>query len=239
MADLEFRFTIDALPDGQAVTADELERLLLANLEESGGTSQQALWDLAILYSRTHRHAEAIACMSKLTDLVGDADDRAHCVLAMGQLHEQIGDFASAARFYRLALEVATPASSSWYWIHNNLGYSLNQLGQYEESERYLRAAIEIDPERANAFKNLGLALLGQNLDSQAAEYFVRATQANAADPRSLAHLEEVVAQNPALLLDPELRRKLEACRVAVHRAASAQPDFEAHWTKLRSKPSN
>lgn len=239
MANLEFRFAVHALPDGQALTADELERLILANLEESGGTSQQALWDLACLYSQTGRHAQAIACIRKLTDLVGDAEERASCVLAMGQLHEQIGDYVSSARFYRLALEVATPSSSSWYWIHNNLGYSLNQLGQHEEAERYLRAAIEIDPERANAFKNLALALLAQNLHAQAAEYFVRATQANAADARSLNHLEEVVHQNPELLLDLELRTKLEACRVAVHRATSSQPNFHAHWTELRGKPSN
>lgn len=239
MADLEFRFTIDVLPDGTALTAEEMERFILAKLEDSGGTSKQALWDLASLYSQTGHNDRALDCIQRLVAIADDVEERASCVLAMGQLHERVGDFAEAARFYRVALDL-TPGSTTttWYWIHNNLGYSLNQLGQHEEAAALLRSAIAIDPSRPNAFKNLALALVGQQQHAAATEYFLRATQTNAADPRSLNHLEELIAAHPELLLAvPDLQTKLEACRVAVHNAAAAQPDFNAHWTRLRQKP--
>lgn len=66
MADLEFRFTVHELPDGKAVTSDELERLILGEPEGSGGTSKQALWNLAILYSQTGRQDRALDCVEKL-----------------------------------------------------------------------------------------------------------------------------------------------------------------------------
>src|SRR5215470_10981825 len=63
MADLEFRFTIEGLPDGTALTAEELEQFILAKLEDSAGTSKQALWDLACLYSQTGRNDRALDCI--------------------------------------------------------------------------------------------------------------------------------------------------------------------------------
>jgi len=238
MADLEFRFTIEGLPDGKALTTEELEQLILAKLEDSAGTSKQALWDLACLYSQTGRNDRALDCIHRLIAFADDVEQRAACVLAMGQLQEQVGDYAEAARFYRIAFDLTPASTTTWYWIHNNLGYSLNQLGRHEDAEIYLRSAIEIDPSRPNAFKNLALSLAGQQQHAAAAEYFVRATQANAADPRSLNHLEELIAAQPELLVAvPDLQEKLEACRVAVHKATAAQPDFNAHWRRLREKP--
>lgn len=233
MRDLEFRFTVDALPDGTALTSAEAEQLLLSQVAE--GPSKQTLWNLAMLYSQTGRQEEASGCIEKLVAMVETVDDRASCVLAMGQLREQVGDFPSAVRYYQRARELGE--SSSWYWIHNNLGYSLIQLGKHDEAEPYLQTAVRLDPRRPNAFKNLGLALAGRGERAAAAESFVQATQANASDGRSLNHLEELVAAYPELLvMVPDLPQKLAACRRAVHEAAAAQPDFRVHWEKLRLK---
>jgi tetratricopeptide (TPR) repeat protein len=239
-APLEFRFTVDTLPDGQAVTAEEMERLILADIEDSGGTSKQALWNLATLYSRTSRHDDALDCIRKLTAMAEDSEERASCVLAMGQLQEQQDDFESAVRYYRSAFDLGPESTVTWYWINNNLGYSLIQIGKHEEAEGYLRAALTIDPSRPNAFKNLGLSLQGQEEHAQAAECFVLATQADASDNRSLKHLEGLVTENPEVLIAlPDLQEKLEACRQAVREAASAQPDFHAHWMRLRERKVN
>lgn len=69
----------------------------------------------------------------------------------------------------------------------------------------------------------------------RAAELFVAATQADASDARSLAHLEALVEAHPALLVDvPSLSDVLEACRKAVELAREQQPDYDAHWAKVR-----
>jgi tetratricopeptide (TPR) repeat protein len=47
--------------------------------------------------------------------------------------------------------------------VLNDIGFCLYQKGDYAESERYLRLALEKDRENATAWVNLGLTLAGQN----------------------------------------------------------------------------
>ena len=155
----------------------------------------------------------------------------------MGQLREQIADYEGAARYYRGAFGLQPRRTDLWYWINNNLGYCLIQVGRFKEAEGHLKVALAIDSNRSNAFKNLGLALLGQKESAKAAEYFVLATQANASDPRSLTHLEQLLDADPELLVEvPDLQHKLDACRKAVEHAASQQPDVGARWNELRAQ---
>jgi len=118
--------------------------------------------------------------------------------------------------------------------------YSLIQLGRYQEAEPHLRAATEIDAARANAFKNLGLALWGLNRPSEAVESFVRATQVNTADPRAFWHLEQLLAENPGLLQAVTgLRGQVQACRRAVRLVFKLTPGLREHWRRIwRSLPS-
>jgi tetratricopeptide (TPR) repeat protein len=92
-----------------------------------------------------------------------DPEQRAECVLTMGQVVEQVGDYRAAVQYYREALALEPTHAFTWYFINNNLGLSLNTLGHFAEGERYCRKAIEIHPHRPNAHKNLGIALAGQS----------------------------------------------------------------------------
>jgi tetratricopeptide (TPR) repeat protein len=126
-------------------------------------------------------------------------------------------------------------AQGTWYFIHNNLGFSLNQVGEHEAAVPYLEVAVEIDPARPNAYKNLALSFQALGDVERAAELFIAATKADASDARSLAHLEVLVESHPALLVDvPSLSDALEACRKAVELAKAQRPDFDAHWDKVR-----
>ncbi len=219
------------------MTLDEIEKVLLQAVEETQGTSKQAIWDLAVFYSQRGRHDQAADCILRLQALASDDEERARGGLAMGQLQEQRGDFEAAARTYGAALEFKPENGDTGYWLRNNLGYSLLQLARPKEAIPYLEAAATIDHGRPNAYKNLGLAheLIGAY--AIAVAYFVSATQANAADPRSLRHLEELVERHPGVLAEvPDLAAKLAACRAAVDHAASQQPDAEAHWNKLKNR---
>jgi tetratricopeptide (TPR) repeat protein len=234
---MKFDFTIQRLQDGIPLTGDEIERVLLDEIEESNGTSCEAFWSLAVLYSRTGRQREAAACIARLRAMVVNDEEHARCQLAMGQLQEQLGDFEAAVHFYRGGLELSPRPGDTGYWLNNNLGYSLIQLGRPSEALALLEAAIAIDGTRPNAHKNLGLAHDHLGTYALAVRCFVKATQANASDPRSMKHLETIIAAHPEVLADvPGLAETLTECCRAVGVAAGQQPDARAHWQRLRDK---
>jgi hypothetical protein len=56
----------------------------------------------------------------------------------------------------------------------------------------------------------------------------VRAVQLNAADPRALAHLEELVANHDEVKAEiPDILVQVEKCRVAVEQAGLVRRKFE------------
>lgn len=233
--DSEFRYTVPPRPEGEALTFEEVEHRFLKQLDERKGKCIQALENLAILCAQTGRHEESMRYLEQLIALSNDPEEHAAYHLAIGTNMERIGDFPGAVKFYRHALGMEPCGREIWYFIYNNLGYSLNQMGQHDEAIPYLRHAIQIDPTYSNAHKNLGLAMEAKGDFAEAASFYVSATQANAADPRSLAHLESLMLSHPEVQFElPCLTDQLEACREAVKNAQSHQPDFEALWKEDR-----
>ena len=214
------------------LSADEAERLLLRNLRDAGDNPRNALWELARFYSGAKRHEQALDCLRRVMDLQPDVEHKAGCVLAMGQTMEQIGDYESAVRYYREAFALEPVNTRTWYFINNNLGYSLNTLGHFEDGERYCRAAISIDRRSPNGFKNLGIALQGLKRFEEAARCFVQATQADASDTRSLKLLEQLLAQHPKLDFAEELECCRRAVRVAADQRQALQPVVHRGWRK-------
>jgi Flp pilus assembly protein TadD len=161
---------------------------------------------------------------------VDDLEKRAEIILALGQSAEVMRDYGLAVNFYRHALAHEPTDKTIWFFIHNNLGYSLMQLADFAEAEKFCRAATQIDPGRPNGHKNLGLAFQGQGRSREAAACFVAATQANAADARALGHLEALLAAHPELAA--EFGAQLECCRQAVAVAREANAQAEAAWKR-------
>jgi tetratricopeptide (TPR) repeat protein len=233
--EIQFQFRVQDLPEGEALTDTEVEQRLRDDLAASGGKCVDTLWSLAVLYSQTQRLDESANHIRRVIALTDDLEIHGSCHLALGQLEERREDYQAAAKRYREALTLEPCSTSTWYFIHNNLGYSLNQVGEHEAAVRYLEVAVEIDPGRPNAYKNLALSYEALGDVERAADLFVAATQADASDSRSLAHLEALVEAHPALLGDvPSLAVGLEACRKVVELALAQQPDFDAHWAKVR-----
>jgi tetratricopeptide (TPR) repeat protein len=114
-------------------------------------------------------------------------------LFVLGQLMENERRYAAAARCYAQALQFET--DDEWtYFMNNNLGFSLNQVGRFKDAEGYCRAATRIDPLRHNAWKNLGVAFTGQGLFPEAAAAFITAVRACPRDGRALGHLDELMA---------------------------------------------
>lgn len=227
--DFKFHFTTSEVPEGRLMTADEAEVMLLRRLEDRGGACPDTLWDLARLYSITGRQQIALQYTQKLISRSDNLETIAEGYVAQGQLLEQISNWQAAIACYERALALRPTEPQYWYLAHNNLGYCLNQLGRYAEAEDYCRAAIEINPSRANAFKNLGLSLQGQGKLAAAARSFVDAVKANASDPRAAQHLQELVARHRAAVEAeiPDIDELLRESQGAVELASRVQEGLQ------------
>jgi tetratricopeptide (TPR) repeat protein len=146
---LDFRFSVRPIPEGEALTFAEIEERCLKQLQEKEGKCVESLINLAKLYSQAKRHDEAFRCVKRLIALSNDPEEHGAYYLALGCFMEQIHDYQGAAGFYRQALALEPCRNKTWYFIHNNLGYSLNQLEDYDGAISYLRRAG-----RNRSFKN-------------------------------------------------------------------------------------
>ena len=211
-----FKYT--PIPEGaRRVTGGEWEKIALAKLDDPKADPEEALWAVIQMYCGTGRHPVGLGYMEKVVAAAVDPEKKAHCYLALGGIMEQVNDYKAAIGWYRRALGLEPTHSGTWYFINNNLGYCLNHFGKFTEAENYCRRAIALNGERYNAHKNLGISLQGQGLVGEAARCFVRAVQLEAADPRALRHLEDLLAENPGLATaQSDIFEDLLKCREAV-----------------------
>jgi tetratricopeptide (TPR) repeat protein len=215
-----FRYSAAPRPEGVPVSAEEAERILRTRVaEERPGSPQHrdALWQLVRFLGVTGRAPEGLEILDRLLTASVDAQERPQIVLAMGQLLEKMSDYESAAATYGRGVQLGPAGQTTAFFLRNNLGYCLNHLGRHREAERWCRAAIEIDPLRYNAHKNLGLAFQGQGRYAEAARSLIQAVRLEAADPRALGHLEALVNAHPEIESEiPDLGEQLESCVTAV-----------------------
>jgi tetratricopeptide (TPR) repeat protein len=218
--DAVFRFEVPKPPGKPVVelSAAEAEQLLLQELEQGKSDNTDVLWQLAQLYKLSGQPGKALERLQQVLERLPDPQSRASCAFTMGQAMERVGDFPSAIAYYREALAAGPTHTFTRYFVHNNLGFSLNALGRFIDGEACCRKAIDIEPGRPNAHKNLGIALKGQGCYREAAEAFVNATRANAADPRAFYLLRELLTQHPEL--EREFRQTAELCGKAVEMAS-------------------
>jgi Flp pilus assembly protein TadD len=142
--------------------------------------------------------------------LIGSFDDpgqRAAACVNVGVHMERAGRFELAAWAYSTGVALEPTEPDLWYWLNNNLGFSLNQVGRHAEAEPCCRTAIRSQPQRYNAHKNLGVALEGQGSIVAAAQSYIMAVQLGPGDPRAFGHL---------LLLEENYREELQAGAPAV-----------------------
>jgi len=221
----------DGLP---ILTYAEAEIVLLGNLNQKRAEYEEAIWKLVQLYGSNGQHDLAKGYIERLMGLSGSSEAQASYWLALGQLAEKDGHFEAAVDYYSQAKALDPKAVETEYFTNNNLGYSLIQLGRHSEAEPCCRMAIETDPKRHNAHKNLGLALQGQGRYADAARPLINAIRANPLDRRALQHLEEMVAEKPEILdAVTYLREDLNAAREADLAAAQWSEERER---RIRAK---
>ena len=214
------------MPDGEMVPIQDTERMfsIIVKGRESRDQITEFLWGLAKECWNSSYFKAAYDYLGKILSLVDDPSEKAACLLNMGKAMEQLSDYQAALEAYSRAFELPQEQNENWYFLNNNLGYCLNQLGQYREAEKYCRAAIEILPDRHNAYKNLGIALQGQGLYVEAAMSLIHAAKLCPTDSRALAHLEDLIAGHRAILEEiPDLLTPLCECDDAVQQATEGK----------------
>lgn len=204
-------------PEGELIAIDDVEGMLafFAGRAENRCEVIEALESLAYECAAEGRVATACSYFEKILDLVDSPEGTAWSLLAMGQMLERSGEHRAALEAYSRAFELPPGHDLVWYYLNNNLGYCLNWFGRYQEAEAYCRAAIEIDPDRFNAHKNLGIALAGQGRHAEAARSLMVAARACPEDGRALDRLGQLLAEHPEIVeQDPDLALELEPfCR--------------------------
>lgn len=206
------------LPDGRCVSLEDADALFGIITERVKDRKEVCgiLRGLAVDCLRSELFAPALLYLEKEFSLADDAQGRAGVLLAAGIVLERKRDYPSAAESYRAAFAYPKNEDETWYFLHNNLSYCLNQLGEYEEAEELCRAAIGIDGRRHNAYKNLGVALEGLGRHVDAAEAYLAAGKLNPRDPRALDHLETLVVSHPAIIGEiPDIHLQIGNCRQA------------------------
>ena len=227
---LKPQYFTPGLSPGEVICFEESEKELLGNLQDSWGECPSALWDLANFCSKTGQQERALGFVRRLLKLTENFEQIAHCLLMSAQIAQEMEEYESAKAFYVLALKLEPLEESTLYFLHNNFGCLLNQLGQFEKAEPHLERAISIEPLLLDAHKNLGIAREGLGRMEEAVECYITATQVEPYDARSLVHLENVLSRHPELFVKaPHLQERLDRCRKGVIIAQLEIPEVTIH----------
>ena len=203
--------------EGEEVTFEEAEAFLLGKLNDPEENPHAVRLGLVEFYGEMECLEQAMRYAEEYLAESTDPLETAEMIFHQGQLMEKAEEWGSAVEYYRKALEMGSLVDMDRYWLHNNIGYSLNRSARFCEAEPHLREAIRLDPSRPNAFKNLGLSLEGQGRSVEAAGSYIAAVRADASDARALRHLKELVERHRELYEEiPDLEYQISKCQEAV-----------------------
>ena len=188
-----------ALPE----PAQDTEGLLLARLKSSKTDEDYFRWMLFVVgfYRGINKIDSALQLLEGYIRANKNAEQAAHCHLALGQIATDERKLDVALKHFTEALALAPKKPKVSYVLHNNIGYCLNALGRFVEGEKYCRAAIEMDWLRASAYRNLGVSLQGQGNIVGAAWALNEAVKAGGADVRARQLLDKLITAHPSLAI--------------------------------------
>ena len=182
----------------------DTEAILLERLKNSANSDDYFRWMLFVVgfYRGINNIDAATDLLEGFIKAGKDAEQTAHCYLALGQIATDEQRFEDALKCFTLALERAPKRKKVTYVLHNNIAFCLNSVARYSEGEAHCREAIEVDWTRASAYRNLGISLQGRGNARAAAWALVEAVRADPADQRARAILHKLVTLVPSLSVE-------------------------------------
>ncbi|HEX9274179.1 MAG TPA: tetratricopeptide repeat protein [Candidatus Binatia bacterium] len=135
----------------------------------------------------------------------------AKAYLARGEVAEAEEQWGLALEHYGIGLSLLPKDTKTGYFLFNNAAHCLNALELYSEGESYCRRAIDIDPTRPEAYRNLAVSRHGQGNLRGSALCLVEAIKINPSDERTVQLLKQFLTDNPTLSLQcSRIARELE-----------------------------
>jgi tetratricopeptide (TPR) repeat protein len=135
----------------------------------------------------------------------------AKAYLARGEVAEAEEKWGLALEHYGIALSLLPKDTKTVYFLFNNASHCLNALELYSEGESYCRHAIEIDPTRPEAYRNLAVSRHGQGNLRGSALCLVEAIKIDPSDERAVQLLKQLLTDHPTLSLQcSQIARELE-----------------------------
>jgi tetratricopeptide (TPR) repeat protein len=135
----------------------------------------------------------------------------AKAYLARGEIAEAEEKWGLALEHYGIALSLLPKDTKTGYFLFNNAAHCLNALELYSEGESYCRRAIDIDPRRPEAYRNLAVSRRGQGNLRGSALCLVEAIKINPSDNSAVQLLKQLLTDHPTLSLQcSQIARGLE-----------------------------
>jgi len=213
------------------------EQTLLEKLDASP-RDRDLLLALLKIYDAQNRQDEVINKIELFLPEETDGNTRAHLRLFQGCAAEKMHRYSLACDYYEKGMKEECSAPITRYFLRNNLGFCLNERGDYFGGERWCREAIGIDDEIPNGWKNLGIALKGQDRWLAAAWAFIGALKNLPIYVPASRELAGLMTDHPELReRDPGLVRAItEISRTRRRRAAGEQAEGAVMEEKNQSE---
>jgi tetratricopeptide (TPR) repeat protein len=190
------------LPPGIPATRTRVEQEILKAIAAATKAQErkEALWSLVIFYhEQAKRNDLATAVLQLMIQEFDDAENTAVVYYVLGRVAQAEEKWAVALEYYQKGLLQLPKQSETLYFLRNNAGYCLNALGRYAEGEKYCRWAVEINSNRPNAFKNLGISLYGRGDLKGAAWCWVEALNVDPDHAQARKLLNELLIKHPTI----------------------------------------
>ena len=141
----------------------------------------------------------------------GTNSEIAKAYLARGDVAEAQEKWGLALEHYGIGLSLLPKDTKTGYFLFNNAAHCLNALELYSEGESYCRRAIDIDPTRPEAYRNLAVSRRGQGNLTGSALCLVEAIKINPSDNSAVQILKQLLTDHPTLSLQcSQIARELE-----------------------------
>lgn len=173
---------------------------------------------LGLTYLRSEQYANAIVTLDRANTLGGAQsdikDELGAAYFQEGLRQFESGEYANALALYSKALE---NVPENVPVILNNVGYTLQKAGQLDEAIQAFQAALQLDPNYARAYINMGETYLYQENYTGARDAYQQAV--------TLGVTLDAVAQSNLCLAKGEVQDEVGETVAVCQAALQAQPD--------------
>ena len=165
---------------------------------------------LLVIFFHDKRYDEAMMSVEELVNDPEMAEYKAYLILKQGQISELQGDFDAALGFYCRSLTIGKWPEYVCYFLWNHIGFCWLFKQEFVTAEWCCRKAIEVNPRRGEAWKNLGVSLEHQGKFTEALQCYFKAFSLSERKIITVLHLRRIIRRRHGFIEGlKDVRRQL------------------------------